>query len=235
MQEGDPANLPPATALPPPRAVPPGGVAGADPANAKLVKHLYQSLLGREADASGLANWSRLLREGHSRDEVVAGIMSSREYRMKVIDALYEKHLGRHAEDRGMESWLRYLAAGHTAGQVEGQILGSEEFFRRAGEGGFLEALYRSVLGRGRDASGANSWGTKLAHGTSRASVAMGVLESQEARSNAVEGWYNAFLERQADDRGLAHFVSALGQDMTGEEVVGRILSSEEFAGKSGT
>jgi hypothetical protein len=48
--------------------------------NAAFVEQLYQNVLDRPADATGLANWSARLENGMTRAEVVLGFSQSQEF-----------------------------------------------------------------------------------------------------------------------------------------------------------
>src|SRR6266446_2353581 len=63
------------------------GPSGQD-ANRRYVLHLYQGLLGREADALGLANWNNLLYGSASKAQVIAGNDHSVEYGRRQVQQL---------------------------------------------------------------------------------------------------------------------------------------------------
>src|SRR5262249_51396353 len=105
-----------------------------------IVAQLFQDLLGRNADPSGLANWSAMLRAGVPLEQVVRGIVGSPEYRAHVVNQLYQEYLRRDADPSGLANGLTILANGGPDA-LAAMLLGSAEFFNRFGGGtnlGFL-------------------------------------------------------------------------------------------------
>ncbi len=198
----------------------------------RLVIQVYRDLLQREVEAAGLAFWSGLLDQGVTRAEVVRQIESSREHQTNVVQDLYGQLLGRQADAAGLDSFVNVLSTGGTVDQVKAALLRSEEYFDRAGGTveGFLNTLYQDVLGRALDASGATTWGLLLAlFPSARGLVVQGVLSSQEAKEDLVQGFYQGFLGRAADDLGLADFVAALHAGTRQEDVLARVVGSQEY------
>src|SRR5262249_21089141 len=111
----------------------------------RWVAGLYQALLGRAADARGLAHWGGLLDGGAPRSQVVAGILRSTEYRQHEVANLYRQLLHRDADPAGLNYFTGLLAGGVTAEQVAALIASSREYYQNRGGGtaaGFLAALY---------------------------------------------------------------------------------------------
>ena len=63
--------------------------------------------------------------------------------------------------------------------------------------------------------------------------VAATVFASTEYRQDLVSAFYRDFLQRPADDSGLAGFVGALGQGAEDADVLTAILSSPEYFNRS--
>src|SRR5262249_44202139 len=117
--------------------------AGDSGSNPTFVDHAYQCLLGRGADAGGLAYWSGLLDQGTSPQDVVLQMQRSREYLTNQVQALYGKLLHRAADAVGLQTFTTLLAGGGTAEQAAALIAGSPEYFLMRGGGrgdGFLAA-----------------------------------------------------------------------------------------------
>ena len=100
----------------------PAAVAKAD-ADA-FVKHLYKEILGREADAAGLKNWSDKVVVGTKGVEVAASLMASAEFQGKnlsneaFVKVIYRALLGRDADPSGVATWTEQLAGGKTRAAV---------------------------------------------------------------------------------------------------------------------
>jgi len=201
-------------------------------AEQNFVTHVYQELLGRAPDSAGLTNWTNLLTQGTSRIQIVAAIEAGREFRSMEVQNLYSRLLNRVADTAGLSACVNFLGQGHSITQVEDLLLGSNEYFARRGGGttaGFLQAVYRDVLGRAIDSGGAQDWGQNLANGLSRADVAAAILSSREAAADLVAALYQHYLNRPADPAGLNAFTTALQGRTPLEAVIGRLVGSDEF------
>src|SRR5262249_38759303 len=173
--------------------------------NQAWVMQVYLDLLGRPADATGLAAWTGVLDSGQATFfQVATAIIQSLEYRTDVVEGLYQRFLGRQADPTGLAGWVGVLGSGGTSVQVEAGILSSPEFFFRSGSTntGFLNALYQDLFNRTPDASGAATFGPFLAQGGSRAVLVNVMLASQENITNMVQAHYQAFLHRALDPSG---------------------------------
>jgi len=71
-------------------------------ANDLFVSSLYQGLLGRPADAGGLAYWTARLDTGATRTQVAQGIAGSDEALSRDVQLFYQALLGRPAEAAGL-------------------------------------------------------------------------------------------------------------------------------------
>src|SRR5262249_15080786 len=151
--------------------------------NSRWVAQAYRDILGREADPSGLATFTRILDQGQAtRTQVAAFLLSSPEYRAKALTDIYRAILKREPDAGGLNSFLGFLASGGTLNQVRALLLGSVEYFQKQGStiDGFLTALYQDALGRPIDPSGRATFTFLLTHGTSRTTVALLILGSRE-------------------------------------------------------
>jgi len=196
------------------------------------VNNLYQELLGRPADPSGLANYSGQLDNGTGRDMVVREITGSDEYHTDVVEQLYVAYLHRPADQSGLNTYVSLLDHGGTITQVRAMLLGSDEYFWGRGTGtnaGFLAALYQDALGRAVDPSGLAAYSQMLDGGTSRIEVATQILTSMEGSQYRVGMDYQWLLHRGADPTGLGTYGNQLAQGGQEEAIVVTLLSSDEF------
>ena len=95
------------------------------------VRGAYQSLLGRDADDAGLANWKADLAGGASRDDVVANMKRAPEYRDKFIGEAYKNLLGRDVGLEGIDYWSKAMEGGQSEDAVIANIKRSDEYGRR--------------------------------------------------------------------------------------------------------
>lgn len=103
-------------------------------ANRPFVTSLYQSILDRQPDASGLNYWTGRLNSGQTKKWLITQIFKSREYtgfgksnREFVRDA-YQAVLGRQPEPAGHSSWIRNLKNNMSRDTMIGHFLNSTEY-----------------------------------------------------------------------------------------------------------
>jgi hypothetical protein len=179
---------------------------GAALSNTDFVTLLYQNVLRRAPDASGLANWVAFLTSGQdTRAQVVLGFSESQENIADSAPAvkqglwvgnpdaaevarLYDAVLGRLPDLSGLTNWTNMLEAGTSLQTVANGFVGSQEFQTTYGalnNNQFVTLLYQNVLHRAPDAQGLNNWVTDLKTGQdTRAQVVLGFSESQEHIAN---------------------------------------------------
>src|SRR5437870_964864 len=125
-------------------------------ANQSFVGQAYQDLLQRDVDSDGLTYWSGLLDSGSTREQVVAGIVTSTEYHDLLLNDIYSILLKRAPDSAGLDSWSQFLTQGGTYEQLMADIAGSDEHWQgRAGQTneGLLSARYQDALYRAMDSS----------------------------------------------------------------------------------
>lgn len=100
------------------------------------------------------------------------------------VARLYLSELGRVADPDGLGYWVGKRRSGMRLVAMADAFAASSEFTRRFGapdDGGFVDLVYRNVLGRSPDASGLSYWVRQLATGTvSRAGMVVRLSESSE-------------------------------------------------------
>lgn len=192
-----------------------------------LVRQLYRSMLGREADGAGLAKWSEMLRLGQTDvPGLVDTLGASTEYRTLRVSAVYRDLFGRAPDAAGLQSWVSRIAAGAVAvDDVRAQFLDRDEYHRIAGgtDRAYVARLYEQVLGRAARAAEVDTWSARVP-GWGRAAVVQHIWSSDEARRHRVDGWYRLFLGRAADGGGLAKWAEVMRTQ--GEPAVRRALAA---------
>jgi hypothetical protein len=153
---------------------------------------LYQDVLGRTADASGLSTFGAQLSTGTSRSTVAEELLTSTESRQDLIASYYQQYLGRPADAGGITTFLTLFSQGARAENVQAAIIGSAEFANRSGgsDVGFVAALYQDLLNRPVDPTGLATFTGQLATGTTRSAVAEELLTSTEYHSDLVASYY---------------------------------------------
>jgi hypothetical protein len=103
--------------------------------------------------------------------------------------------------------------------------------------------MYESLLGRAFDATGEAFWLSQLGDNTAgnpvqtptltHAQVVTDFLYSTESFDRLVEGYYEVFLQRQADPGGLAGWVTELQDGLPFLTIGEEFLASDEFYNKA--
>lgn len=168
---------------------------GAGLGNTDFVTLLYNNVLHRAPDATGLGNWVGALNGGASRASVVTGFSDSAEFSAAtIVDSyfgqvyrLYGATLDRQPDGGGFENWFNALYGGMTLQTAAAGFVGSTEFqlvYGALDNTQFVTQLYSNVLDRAPDSGGLASWVGQLDQGSSRASVVVGFSESAEYLGN---------------------------------------------------
>lgn len=128
-----------------------------------VITQMYQDVLGRGPDPSGLQFWLDRLADGARTQDIGAQFYSSPEY----VDAagstdawlgqLYRALLGRQPDASGIQYWRDQMAAGVSPFQVTSLFYSSPE-----SRNGRVDALYQQILGRSPEAGGQEFWANQL-------------------------------------------------------------------------
>ncbi|SEC39994.1 protein of unknown function [Rhizobiales bacterium GAS191] len=103
------------------------------------------------------------------------------------IGLLYETLLHHAPVPTGLAALTAEIMVGAGLTDVANDILGSAEYQSQFGgldNSQFVSQLFEGALGHPADAAGLQSWTDALAHGETRADVAVGIAESQETRDH---------------------------------------------------
>jgi Ca2+-binding RTX toxin-like protein len=152
---------------------------------------------------------------------------------------LYNGLLGRDADAVGAEGWGNAASSTALTDIAQG-FLGSIEFQNNMNSE-FIQSVYTTLLGRGADAVGEESWLNLLAHGASRADIIAGITNSDEGQTagaisdntDYVKALYTSVLGREADDAGLNNWVAALTAGADRASIAQGITGSLESNAKS--
>ena len=110
-----------------------------------FVKRFYSVILGRDADAGGLAYWTGLLSTGAGTGaEIAKGFIFSPEYNIEsktntqYLNDLYSAFFDRAADTAGFDGWMTQLNSGTSRAEVLDGFLGSQEFINLTNSYGIL-------------------------------------------------------------------------------------------------
>lgn len=172
-----------------------------------FVKRMYQVILNRTPDQTGLQNWvDRLNNHTLTASDIIYGFFCSDEYKGKnkskdeIIADCYKAMLDRSPDASGKASWMARLDIGMTSMAICKGFVGSNEFKGLCEEYGietgsipinnardenyertyFVYRLYANCLGRTPDITGLENWCRNLKNGTTGTQIAKGFIFSKE-------------------------------------------------------
>ena len=208
-----------------------GGVTTPTTANRAYVTKLYQEVLGRAPDSSGLDYWSNALAGGVTSTQLVNQLWMSSEHRARQIGEYFTTYLHRAPGAAEVSAWINLFRSGYNELRTIRHIIASSEYSQlHADNASFVSALYQDVFGRTADASGLNYWTGRLSQGMARGSVADAFLNSPERYSRVVDGYYQNFLGRAASDADRQFWASAVTRGAISLEDLGAsFLASQEY------
>jgi hypothetical protein len=194
----------------------------------RFAAQVYLDLMHGQIDSGKLSQWSILLNQGVSRDQILKQILESSEYRKTVMRDLYQLYLRRDPTPAEVGSSTFGLT--NTVTQVRASLIGSPEYYQQRGGGsnlGFIRSLYHDVLGRIVQQDEADRWTKSLEENQSRETVATLLLAGVESQLNLVQSFYQQYLRRLADTKTLG----ALADMVRGSEadLLLNILTSDEY------
>jgi hypothetical protein len=193
---------------------------------------LYQDVLMRAPDTSGLNYYTKLLTNGTPPSKIAAAFWQSAEHRGIEVDAFYERFFKRSADPIGRQDWITNMLRGMTEETVMADFLDSPEFQQlNPLPQPFVTALYNDVLGRAPDATGLSAFVTALTnHVTTPSQVVLSVINSYERNLDLVDSFYDNYLQRAPDAAGQAYWVQQLDEGLADEQSVAEtFLSSQEY------
>lgn len=195
-----------------------------------VVKALYQDVLGRSPDPSGLEYWTSVLTATGDPSRVTAPIVSSRERLETFVAEVYQAALHRKPEPGGLDYWARYLAAGNGVSALQISVFASPESLQVLGGGdvgAWVGGMYQALLGRTAGPSEVAYW-TQVAQTSGRANAVVAIARSDEAGLRRLNGYYQRFFSRDVDPSGVASWLPLMAErgDFTLPAILG---SSPEY------
>ncbi len=205
-----------------------------------------QQLIEETHDGAGLA------REFVLGEEFALRNLSDQQY----VDTLYTTFFNREADATGKELWLATLSAGQSREYVLSQFVNSDEFTLLCLDYGinrgvmftngtvaapglpqFVIRLYGQVLGRAAEKDGLYNWSEALVtKAVTAEEAAVNFFMSQEYELKNVDSitfvtdCYSVFMDREADEAGLAFWVACLDeQGVSRQWVISEFAKSAEF------
>lgn len=173
----------------------------------EFIKLMYRTFCNREASADEIAEMTKHISEGYSRNYIFTIIINSKECQdylsyfsisletfknpdlvdnnmaiKPLVVQLYNGVLGRDPDRDGLRNWISQLASGAMSGpQVAAAFCMSPEMDSyELSDGEFVTRLYQVCLGRKPDPAGYDDWTGRLAQHYTREYVVSGFVNSEE-------------------------------------------------------
>ncbi|HEY1861119.1 MAG TPA: DUF4214 domain-containing protein [Gemmataceae bacterium] len=206
------------------------------PSSTSYVSSLYTNLLNRPGSVQEVVGWAVQLDLGVPATEVTNAFVTSREYRSDLIRNDYQAFLQRTPQPTEVQGWLNQLENGVGEQQLEAAFLASAEFFALHGNnnGGWVNAVYPTVLGRNPSAEDLAYWTGQLQNGVALQTVALGIIMSPEAEARQVDGAYVQLLGRAPDTAGLAFWSGQLEHGLSPAQLRAQLAAAPEYINLQG-
>ncbi|MDR2590312.1 MAG: S8 family serine peptidase [Oscillospiraceae bacterium] len=106
------------------------------------------------------------------------------------VTRLYSETLGRNPDNYGLEAWIERLGNGMSGTTVaHGFVFSVEMNNKNLSDEAFVEALYRTLLGRTYDDYGRSAWVSRIKNGMTREEVFYGFAVSPEFAGICIKHW----------------------------------------------
>jgi uncharacterized protein with LGFP repeats len=177
-----------------------------------LVKALYQDLLLRAPDPTGLGGWTAALMTGTSQTGLVDSLTRSREYIDLRVRKAYTEVLGRAPEPAGALGWRAAIEGGQaTVDDVQRRFYDSIEYFTLSGNTpeGYVRRLFTTMLRRDATPDEVTTWTATMAT-EGRTAVVDAIWFSMEAAKVRAGDYYQVFLGRMYDVEGQTAWAQVL-------------------------
>ncbi len=200
-------------------------------APAAFIDAIYRSVLQRPSDAEGQAQFGLQLEAGVSATAIIQEVWLSPEHREQQITQYYDAYLHRPADAGGLAWWTEQFARGMTEDEVKEAILSSNEYVdSHPTDTTYIEGLYQSLMIRSAGQSEVEVWASFLQSGHSTSELCDKLVQSDEAQSLVIDGYYESYLARSADVQGAQAGLVLLDDSTSGDlPVIQVLLTSPEY------
>ncbi|HVX13045.1 MAG TPA: DUF4214 domain-containing protein [Pirellulales bacterium] len=202
--------------------------------DASLVDKLYNQVLHRSAEDSGLIYWTSQLDAGQPLDVVATGIFNSTERLNPLVTQFYEQYLDRNTDPSGLNYWVTDWQTKGDPRDVVENILASQEFFDDAGDtnSGYITLLYQRVLQRPAESSGLAYWVGLMSSPTNetRLQVASQFYDTHEKHTDLVDFLFGEYFQGATPLPDTAPYVTDLDNGETETQVEKAIIDSSAYS-----
>ncbi len=197
------------------------------------VTGLYNLILRRAPDPTGLANGTSYLQNGGSLSALAGLLLHSTEYESDLIASYYETYFGRAGSPAEIAAWVSLMQTRESAEQVTYLMLTSPEFTAlHPDNASFIKAVFADLLGRVPSAGELASW-ESYTGGASRGATVYFMIHSPEAGVHAARGFYAQFWASPMTQAGAAAVVSALEFRNDLADVAAQFAGAPQFVARA--
>lgn len=202
---------------------------GVGDSNVDWIVAVYEDLLGRFPSSIEVGSWFDYL--AGLTYAAAAPIVASTEAYVYLVSANYGHYLGRAPDPAGLAFFVSFLQQGGTEEQLQALLTSSAEYVALCGgtDVAWLEGLYQDVLDRLPSDVELWYWLVRLDAGFSLFDVAYQVTASWEAAELTVYSYYFTYLNRAPQLEEVDHWLDALAEGGTRQEIVAGLISSPEY------
>ena len=164
-----------------------------------------------------------------TRGAISLALTHSTEFYQNFINNGYQQYLGRGPDAGGLNFWTdQMLNHGLTDEQFEAHFIGSPEYIaNHGGQGGWVNGMYRDLLGRTPTQSEVDGWVAALNNGVTPAQVAYGFSAGAEREGIRVRGDYSIYLGREATQPEVDGWVYAFQHGTSNEDVIAGFVGAK--------
>ena len=175
------------------------------------VDAVYQLFGGRAATSTEKSYWAPAVASGN-RVALTSALAVTDSWAGARVNELYQTVFQRSADSSGRAYWLDQIRRGLALEAVGVEFYSSSEYFARNGGNrqGWVQGLYRDLLGRTADGGGVSYWVAQLAGGQPRSAVAANFYRSNESRRDRTGRLHQTILGSRLVDPGLQQWADRL-------------------------
>jgi hypothetical protein len=205
-------------------------------ANQLWLSQIYQDLLGRPIDPTGMAYWTAVLNAGTTKAQVTNLLVNSTEYKADQVKAAFQTFLHRPADQPSLIYFVSLMNQGMSIEQVQALIAGSTEYFLgRAGNSntGFLTAVFQDILHRPIDPGSLQTLQGMLTSGTSRIQIALDLMNTTEYKTDLIQNAYQQYVQTTAGPAVISALLSLQSGGASADTVIAAVLASPAYQARA--
>ena len=204
----------------------------------QFVQQLYRNVLGREADAGGLADWVGQLNGGASRGTVLIGFSESDEFKRILAGQVEVLRLFYLIKQQMPAAAELQTDVGFMNGDGQTDTLFTQAYPSGLSDPDYVQTVFKGFLRRDADAGALSTFGAGLAAGTiTHGGLVDTVLNSTEFNLFVapVSRLYLAAFQRVPDAAGLDNWVGAVRAGSSLQAAADAFATSQEFTNRYGS